>query len=137
MKYALLLLLLLSGPLQAKVLDVKDPWVRLVPPGGNSAGYMELTNKGSQTVVLTGVRSRDVKDISIHKTLAQQGRVSMYHVPSLSLNPGQRLTLAPGGLHLMLMDIVKPLKEGQPLRLELIFADGQTQEIEAWPRYSR
>ena len=43
-------------------------------------------------------------------------------VESLPIEPGKPVTLAPGGYHIMLMDLQQPLKEGDKFPVTLSFA---------------
>jgi hypothetical protein len=45
----------------------------------------------------------------------------MREVSVLHVAPGEKVEFAPGGLHVMLMGLKRPLKEGQVFELELLF----------------
>ena len=49
--------------------------------------------------------------------------MKMSAVDKLALPAGKAVELKPGGYHVMLMDLVKPLKEGDTVPLQLTFED--------------
>jgi copper(I)-binding protein len=48
------------------------------------------------------------------------GRMMMRRVESIELPPGEDVQLKPGGYHVMLFDLKKPLKAGSRIKLTLI-----------------
>jgi copper(I)-binding protein len=61
----------------------------------------------------------------------------MSSVTAIPLPTGATVTLAPGGLHVMLIDIRAPLKAGEQVPLMLEFASGARLTIEATVRDAR
>ncbi len=53
----------------------------------------------------------------------------MRHVKALEVAPGAPIVLAPGGLHVMLMGLKAPLKEGKAFPLTLSFEKAGTLDI--------
>ncbi|MCC7121596.1 MAG: copper chaperone PCu(A)C [Gammaproteobacteria bacterium] len=85
-------------------LTVTEAWIREPPPGASAvAVYMTLTNSGTAPLVLDSLTSPAFAHGMLHETIQDGTRVSMRHVAHLSLAPGQRVLLAPGALHGMLM----------------------------------
>ncbi|HMM76396.1 MAG TPA: copper chaperone PCu(A)C [Gammaproteobacteria bacterium] len=102
-------------------LAITDAWIREPPPGANAvAAYMTLANHGDETLVLDALTSPGFAHGMLHETVAQDGRVRMRHVPRLSLAPGERVQLAPGALHGMLMQPTAALpRAGEHVELVL------------------
>jgi len=121
-------LLLGAGAAAADDVRVSAGWVRLPPPGANAAAFMTLENTGQEVLSLTDVESDCCSMVEIHRTVISDGVASMDEVDALKLEPGQPVTFAPRGLHVMLMRPGK-LEEGADLSLTLVFADGATQTI--------
>lgn len=48
------------------------------------------------------------------------GQMMMRRVESIELPPGEDVQLKPGGYHVMLFDLKKPLKQGSRIKLTLI-----------------
>jgi copper(I)-binding protein len=55
----------------------------------------------------------------LHATTMDGGVMRMRQVDSIELRPARTVKLAPGGLHVMLLDLKAPLKPGDKLPLTL------------------
>jgi len=53
------------------------------------------------------------------------GMMQMRQVPSIAVPAGTTVTLEPGGLHIMLLDLAAPLTAGQTFDMTLEFASGE------------
>jgi hypothetical protein len=116
----------------AAEVKVNDSWVRAMPPGmGMTAGYLTLENTSEKKLILESISSTAADDCSIHRTEIKDGMSRMIEVHDLGINPHQILTMQPGGIHIMLMELTKPLKKGEKFPLQLNFSDGSKQIIEA------
>jgi periplasmic copper chaperone A len=105
---------------------VRDGWIRMTPGGmGMLAGYARLDNPCRSQVVVTGARSTAFADVSLHETRIVDAVSRMRPVPRLALAPGQRVDLAPGGLHLMLMQPTGALAAGDHIAITFNLADGR------------
>ena len=112
--FLLTLTLLANATVLAADLNIAHGWARETPPGKlMTAVYGTLTNTGDKTIVIKGVSSDIASHSSLHETLIERDRSTMRRVKSLSLAPGEEAALAPGGMHIMLMKLDSPLKEGQ------------------------
>ena len=112
--FLLTLTLLANATVLAADLNIAHGWARETPPGRlMTAVYGTLTNTGDKTIVIKGVSSDIASHSSLHETLIERDRSTMRPVKSLSLAPGEEAELAPGGMHIMLMKLDSPLKEGQ------------------------
>jgi copper(I)-binding protein len=119
-KFLFLLLLLVPLSHAANLAIVKDAWVRLPPPGADiAAAYLTLEAK--QPLTLSGAKSPAAEAVELHSMSMKNGVMEMRHLPALELAPGKPVTLEPGGLHLMLINLKKPLKAGDKVRLVLSF----------------
>ena len=86
------------------VLRVDNAWIRTpVADRTVTAGYCDITNTGSAPVAITGFSGEGLR-VEIHETIDEDGMMRMRPVPSLHLGPGETVSLAPGGKHLMLFD---------------------------------
>ena len=127
-----ILILICSNLGFAAEVKVNDSWVREMPPGmGMTAAYLTLENESEKKLVLTSISSTAAADCSIHKTEIKDGMSRMVEIQNLAIDPKQSLTMQPGGIHIMLMDLSKPLKKGEKFPLQLNFSDGSSQLIEA------
>ena len=102
----------------AQPVAVKGAWVRAPAPGQNvAAAYMELTS-GSH-VLLIAVTSPVAARAELHATTMDGGVMRMRQVESIELPPAKTVKLAPGGLHVMLLDVKAALKSGDQVPLTL------------------
>lgn len=106
-------------------ISVHDAWIREAPPNARVlAGYMILDNQGQETVRLTGVEAGGFESAEMHRTVHRDGIASMEHQPYLDVPPGEQVTMAPGGYHLMLIGPGRRFVAGDRVTLELLFQDG-------------
>ncbi|MDD2934229.1 MAG: copper chaperone PCu(A)C [Methylotenera sp.] len=100
--------------------SVENAWVRPTNAGQEvGAAYMTFTSK--QNVNLVHVESDVTKSVEIHSMDMQNGVMKMRMLETLALVAGKPYQLAPGGFHLMLFDLKKPLTEGEQVNFTLTF----------------
>lgn len=126
------LLLLFLTPFSAFAeLDISDAWIKNLPAAVPvRAGYMTIHNPQSHAVGIVALRSESFASVELHRTMMQDGMMRMEAVPDLTVNPGDTVQLAPGGLHLMLMQPVEPTRPGEVHRIVIEFDDGSQQNLE-------
>jgi copper(I)-binding protein len=113
-------------------LRVSDAWLRAMPAGvSGAAGYLTIENRSRETRTLSSVTSPQFARVELHETRLEDGIARMRPVDRVSLPPGGRVVLAPGGLHLMLLDPVRTLAAGEHATLRLQLDDGWLVEVEA------
>jgi periplasmic copper chaperone A len=109
----------------AQTVTVRDAWVRATAPGQKVAGaYLELVSPAE--AALTAVASPAAARAELHTTTIAGGVMRMRPTEKIALPAGRAVRLAPGGMHVMLFDIKRPLKERErvPLTLTIQRADG-------------
>lgn len=113
-------------------LAVEGAWARAsIGTDRPSAAYMTIRNSGEYTEVLTGLRSDLATRPEIHLTSTDdQGVSSMLPTGAIVIAPGEALVLEPGGLHVMLMRLSRPMVEGETFFLTLEFADDVEATVE-------
>src|SRR5207247_10106517 len=93
-------------------------------PGGAKigGGYLTSQNKGSAAERMIG-GSADVADkVQVHEMATTNGVMTMRWLDKgLSIEPGKTVKLAPGGYHLLLLDLKSPLKQGDKVPVPLEF----------------
>ena len=126
-----LILLLIFSPIALAELDVRDPWIKNLPSSVPvRAGYMTIHNPQSKAVSIVSLRSDAFSSIEIHQTIEQDGMMNMEQVPSLKIEPNSSVQLAPGGLHLMMMNPSEPTQPGDQLEIVIVLDDGSEQRVE-------
>ena len=106
---------------QSPSLQIDHVWSRAAPAGHAGVVYLTITDTGPADT-LTGVATPVAAMADLHETVNDNGVMKMRPVASLPIEPGKPVTLAPGGYHIMLMDLKQPLKEGDSFPLTLSFA---------------
>lgn len=111
---------------------VEGAWARAsIGTGRPGAAYMTVRNTGDEPVVLTGLATDLAMMPEIHQTSTNdQGVSSMAPAGEIEIAPGEAVSLAPGGLHAMLMKLQRPMVEGDSFTLTLSFGDGGEVAVE-------
>jgi periplasmic copper chaperone A len=117
---------------KAGPLVVEAPWSRATPGGAKvGAGYMRIVNRGSEPDRLIAGTAEVAGKFELHETSTADGVARMRPVEGgLLIKPGEPVELKPGGLHAMLVDLARPLKEGETIRGTLVFEKAGTVAIE-------
>lgn len=112
-------------------LEAADPWSRPAAAGMNGAGFLTLANHGKAADRLLSVESPAARKIEIHRSLMTNGVASMQRQDQgLALAPGQSVSLAPGGYHVMFIGLAKAQKSGERLPATLVFQSGAKLKVE-------
>jgi copper(I)-binding protein len=102
--------------------EVSDAWVRATGQGQKATGvFMNLTAKKATRLV--GVKTDLTSSAEVHEMKMEKDVMKMQAVKALDLPAGKTVALKPGSYHVMLMDLSKPLDEGSPVVLTLLFED--------------
>ena len=125
---ALVSVLLLAAPSRAEDVKAGDlvitqAWTRATPGGAKTGGgFLTIENKGNSPDKLVGVSADVAGKVEVHEMAMDGGVMKMRPVEGgLTIDPGKTVKLAPGGLHLMMMDLKSPLKQGDKLPVTLQF----------------
>lgn len=110
----------------ANYLKAANIWT--TPPltqNASLAVYLTLENTGDKEMTILGVSTPAAEHAMIHQTTEHHGTSHMDHLAELDVPGKKTLEFKPGGLHVMLMGLKKPLKAGDtfPLTLEVEKAD--------------
>ncbi len=121
-----LLLALLASHVHASDIAIENAWIAEAPPVSRvHAGYFTLRNAGDKAVTLKAVHSDSYDNIEMHLSIEQDGVSSMQWLQQIEIPAGEDFSFAPGAYHLMLFRPHKPLKQGDSVKLQFEFADGQ------------
>jgi periplasmic copper chaperone A len=101
-----------------------DAWVRGTVPAQKTTGAF-ITLQSTEDAKLVGVSTPAAKAAEIHESTQSQGVMHMHAVDEVPLPAGKRVELKPGGFHVMLVDLSKPLVEGDSVPLTLTIEDKQ------------
>jgi periplasmic copper chaperone A len=103
----------IADEIKAGDLVITQAWSRATPKGAKvCAGYLTIENKGSTPDCLIGGSADVVGKVEIHEMAMSKGVMKMRPLENgLVIEPGKTIKLAPGGYHMMLMDLKSPLKQ--------------------------
>ena len=113
-------------------IEVAKPWV---PASGstltNSAVYLSLTDLGAKSDELIGAMSPVAQKVELHVFSIENGVYGMHKVDGIDITPGSAATvLRPGGAHVMLKSLKRPLRAGTTFPMTLIFQRAGQLQIE-------
>lgn len=133
-------LLLILSPISALAhevftlgtLEISDGFSRATLPNAPvGAGYLTITNKGTADDTLVSASSPVAGMTQIHEMKMEGDVMKMNEVAGgLIIPAGQSVVLAPGGLHIMFMDLKQALVEGSTIPVTLTFATAGTIEVQ-------
>ena len=114
-----------TGPIH-----LMSPWSRAMPPiAENGAAYLTLKNYGKVPDRLVAASSPIADRVEFHTHAMEGGTMAMRRIESVELAPGEYVTFEPGGKHLMLFGLNRPLKKGERFSLTLEFEKAPALEV--------
>lgn len=109
---------------------VVEAWARAAPMmegaeakkgSGNAAVYARLVNAGREPDELVAVSGDVSGAVELHESYSRMGMMMMRKVADVKVPVGGEAALKPGGFHIMLVDLKRPLKAGETLRMSFVF----------------
>ncbi|MEP7312225.1 MAG: copper chaperone PCu(A)C [Pseudomonadota bacterium] len=123
--FATFVALLALGPLAPALaaVEASDGWSRETVPGTSvGVGYLTLTNTGTSRAQLLKITTPVADSVAVHQSSVDANGVAhMWPVASLELKPGEVMQFTPGGKHLMLVGLNRPLRTGDRIPLTMQF----------------
>jgi len=113
-------------------LVIGHPWTRATPPSAPAGGgYLTVTNTGTTPDKLVSARTPAAGAVQVHE-MKMEGNVMRMRERDggLEIPPGATVTLAPGGLHLMMMGLKVPLNQGEKVPVTLVFEKAGSIDVE-------
>jgi copper(I)-binding protein len=122
-----------AGVAQAQApLAVTGAWVREPVPGRRSTAAYAVFENGGPSEVQIVAATADVAGVGeIHEMMRSGDMMRMAPVKSLTIPSRGKVELRPGGLHVMLFDLNKPIKEGDTVTLTFETSSGATVQATA------
>ncbi|MCA3278249.1 MAG: copper chaperone PCu(A)C [Roseomonas sp.] len=112
---------LAHGEITKGDIAITNPWTRAAGANANGAGFMTLKNNGSTGDRLISATSAGARVVELHTHIREGDVMRMRPVADIPIPPGQTVQLRPGGLHIMLIGLTEPLRQGATLPLTLRF----------------
>lgn len=118
---ALVLLVAGLGVVEAQApLTASGAWVREPVPGrAVTAAFVVIENAGAADLQIVGATCDAAGTVEMHEMVRSGDMMKMAPVKSIVVPARGKVELRPGGLHLMLFELKKPLKEGDTVNLTL------------------
>lgn len=118
---------------QTGAVRIEHPWSRATPAGATAGvAYMTIENGSNAEDRLTGVSSNVAAATEIHEMKTADGVMKMRAVSDgLAVPAHGSVALKPGGYHVMMIGLKKPLKAGETVILTLDFAKAGKIQVSA------
>lgn len=118
--------------LSAGSISIEEPWARAMLPGQPAGGaWINLTNIGEEDDRLISLSSPVAEKVEVHMMEVVEDVMTMRPLEEALVVPaGETITMHPGGLHLMFMQVTEPFKEGESVPLTLEFEKAGKVELE-------
>jgi copper(I)-binding protein len=110
-------------------LTIDHPWAR-ASVAANGAAYMTISTSGSAPDQLVAAASPVAGKVELHTHIVEGDVMRMRPVKAIEINVGEPAVLKPGGLHVMLIGLKAPLKEGDKFSLTLTFEKAGTVTVD-------
>jgi copper(I)-binding protein len=114
---------------QSGKIEVAEPWARApIGQSRNSAAYMTLTNRGTEPDRLVSASTPVAGKVELHTTVRDGDVMRMRAMGGVELKPGEAVKFAPGGMHMMLLEVER-LRAGGTFTLTLVFEKSGRQDV--------
>ena len=111
-----------AGIALAQEVIVSDAWTRATAPGQAVAGvYFDIESENNARLV--GVETGVTDLAELHFMKMEDGVMRMRSLPKVDLPERETVKFAPGGLHVMLFELKRPLEAGSEFGLTLLVED--------------
>ncbi|MGX5914926.1 copper chaperone PCu(A)C [Aliidiomarina sp. Khilg15.8] len=118
--------------LASQSLEIQDLWLRESVPGTeNGAAFGVFANRSNEDIVIIGADSDAADRVEIHQHLHQNGEMRMEEIEALPIAAGEKVTLQPGGYHIMLFGLKAPLATGNEHVITLYLSNGEQAQMTA------
>jgi len=99
---------------------VDHVWSRAAPAGRSAAVFLTITAAGGADRLI-GAEAAVAARTEIHQSEEQNGVIHMRAVDAVAVTPGAPVKFAPGGYHIMLVNLHRPLAVGDTFPITLTF----------------
>jgi hypothetical protein len=122
----------LADSLKVGTLEITNLWARATPPRAVAGGgFMTITNTGDEPDRLVALSSPIAAVGEVHEMKVEDGIMTMRPLKDgLEIPAHGSISLAPGGYHVMLIDLKEPIVAGTDVPVTLTFARAGVVETE-------
>jgi copper(I)-binding protein len=112
-------------------LAIGHPYARATAPGQPTGGaYLRVENHGAQADRLVSASADVSKSVELHEMKMEGDVMRMRQVDGVDVPAGQSVVLEPGGVHVMLIGLKAPLKQGDRFPMTLRFEKAGEVKVE-------
>jgi len=131
-KLLTLIITLFAFSFSAPKIVIKNPWVMEPPPGPNTTMMgMTIVNEGDESDYLIGAKTDIAKRVEIHKTVIENDVAKMIPQKKVEIPPKGKVEFKHHGYHIMIIGLKKKIKEGDKVKVELLFEKSGEITVEA------
>lgn len=114
----------------SKHISLKNPWIKAVPATIKmSGGYVTLMNNSKKDVELVEAKTKIAEYVELHTHNKVDGVMRMRQVKKVIVPAMGSVQLKPMSYHIMLIQLVRPLKIGEKIPVELVFSDKSSKTV--------
>jgi periplasmic copper chaperone A len=112
-------------------LHIEHPWSRATPKGAKvGAGYLVIENRGSAADRFVSASAEFAGRTELHEMAVTDGVMRMRPLANgVEIAPGMSAKFEPGGLHVMFLDLKRPLEKGERVKATLNFEKAGAVEV--------
>ena len=104
-------------------ISITDAWARPGRVNGVTAVYLNVANGSAETDTLIAMSSPQAGLVELHETFEREEGMMGMREAEEPIFPGRSVvSMKPGGLHIMLMQLHEAINEGETLEITLEFA---------------
>ncbi len=115
-------------------LEVSGAWARAsLSSNNNSAAYMSINNPTNKQITILGASAAVIaNNVELHKSFVDEKGVSrMTSIDKIVVPANSTISLAPGGIHIMLFDLKRKLVAGEKFKIILALEEMDAITVEA------
>jgi copper(I)-binding protein len=114
----------------SSTLEVQQAWARATPAGAKTGAiYLTVVNRTGADDKLVAASTPEAREAQLHTMIDENGVMKMRPLASIEIKAGATVTLKPGGMHVMLLGLKEPLKQGASFPLTLEFEKAGKREL--------
>lgn len=118
-------------------LVIQNAWINEAPPNAKVlAAYMVIQNHTANNDALISITSGTFAKVETHQSKIDDGMAKMVKLPKIDIPAQGKAVLEPGGMHLMLMNPNKQLKQGDHVEFIFNFESGKKITVNAMVKKS-
>ena len=130
MKYLIGFGLIVASLSALAELQVSNAQIRAVPPTQKiTAAFMDISNHSESSIAIIAIETDIADSVEFHTSIREGEKILMRKVESIPVDSQSTTALEPGGYHLMLFGLKRPLIIDELIKLQLQLSNGEFQTV--------